>query len=173
MLYSLVHTTVQPGAEANAHPGGTMGESDVTDNAREQLIEVLAATLSATLSASPPAGDQALAATPHETVAVSAGHNWAQHLATGAVNGETPELLSVLSELGFDPHLLPAPPASDATIELRACPFRAAARQHPEIICEVHRGLVDELLTPEQRARGVRLLPFVGPNLCAIGVPPN
>src|SRR6185437_14363636 len=71
----------------------------------------------------------------------------------------------MFDDLGFDPELAGDP--RDRQIRLRACPFRAAARANPEVVCSVHRGLMrgtlDRLGTPQTT---VRLLPFVEPDLC-------
>lgn len=149
------------------------------ERSREQLIEVLAAAL---------AGQGAAEAA---RTAERAGGEWARALANAAAGGQVnaagvkanaagikvnaagaeehggadAALERVLAELGFEPER-----AGDE-IQLRACPFREAARQYPEVVCSVHRGLVNEMLSAEQRARGVRLLPFVQPEVCAIGVP--
>lgn len=151
-------------AESN-EPG-----TERVDTAREQLITVLASALSAqnhTVAPDGVAGDADLVtASSPSNQAVAAGRTWARNLT--AVTHQThyaSQLLEVLTELGFDPA-----PEGDA-IELRACPFRDAARQHPEVICAVHRGMVDELLTTDMKQRGVRLLPFVQPNLCMIADP--
>lgn len=140
------------------NPAAEIGRDE---RSREQLIEVLAAAL---------AGQGAAEAAQK---AERAGREWARALA-GVESAGQPgteaaaadaALERVLTELGF------APERTGDEIELRACPFRDAARQHPEVVCSVHRGLVNELLSAEQRARGVRLLPFVQPEVCAIGVP--
>lgn len=66
-------------------------------------------------------------------------------------------LLGVLDRLGFDPLV------DEHDIRLRACPFRASARVHPEVVCSVHQGLVEQLSDTT-----VTLLPFVEPELCLI-----
>lgn len=123
------------------------------DDSRGQLIEVLAGALA---SRAADAQDRS----------VDAGRGWAH-----ALLAEQPDpsdgptaLLGVLDQLGFDPQ-----PDGD-TIQLRACPFRDAAREHPEVVCAVHRGLVQEILETSGTPDGQRavLLPFVQPELCLI-----
>jgi predicted ArsR family transcriptional regulator len=46
-----------------------------------------------------------------------------------------------LDELGFDPALVPT--ASGATIGFGYCPFRDLAESHPDLVCGLHRGLVE------------------------------
>jgi predicted ArsR family transcriptional regulator len=119
-------------------------------DSRGQLIEVLAGAL-----AGRPADAQ--------DRSVDAGRGWATALLAEQptpADGPT-ALLDVLDRLGF------APEPDGDTIRLRACPFRDAAREHPEVVCAVHRGLVEEILGPPARAR---LLPFVQPELCLISL---
>ncbi|HET8779090.1 MAG TPA: transcriptional regulator, partial [Agromyces sp.] len=72
-------------------------------------------------------------------------------------------LVQVLDDLGFEPV-----PVDESTIELRACPFRTSAREHPQVVCSVHRGLVEEILEQRGPDRHPKLLPFVEPELCLI-----
>jgi predicted ArsR family transcriptional regulator len=132
-------------------------------DAREQLIEVLARALGDTVSG---------ANTTASPVAVRAGERWADELAAPAQPGESAEpadtvgdLMGVLDSLGFEPEL------GDGEILMRACPFRAAARDRPEVVCAVHRGLIDRMLggTADPQG-GSRLHPFVEPELCTVTV---
>ena len=50
-------------------------------------------------------------------------------------------LNSVLAELGFDPATVDDGTA--ATIAFTHCPFRDVAEAHPEVVCHLHRGLVE------------------------------
>ncbi|MDL9980678.1 helix-turn-helix transcriptional regulator [Microbacterium sp. ASV49] len=86
----------------------------------------------------------------------AAGRAWASGLpeATG--------LPAVLERLGF------APAHEDAGIRLRACPFADAARAHPGIVCEVHRGIIDRVL--EGSTARAELVPFAGPEGCFVAL---
>lgn len=120
---------------------------------REQLIEALAGAL-----ADGNADDG-------RSRAITAGRGWARALLAGRSGPPDPRsrLLEVLDGLGFDPA-----PDGDA-VQLRGCPFRDAARRHPQVVCSVHLGLVQELLESDGGVpRDVRLLPFVQPDLCVI-----
>ncbi|WP_445154721.1 helix-turn-helix transcriptional regulator [Arthrobacter sp. Hor0625] len=124
------------------------------EDSREQLIEVLAGALA------------------HSDVdqgrsrAVSAGRSWARGLVPDHADtvDRRKGLLEVLGSLGFDPE-----PDGDV-IQLRGCPFRDAARRHPQVVCSAHLGLVQQLLDGDAPS-DVSLLPFVQPNLCLITVP--
>lgn len=88
-------------------------------------------------------------------------------------------LLAVLTEIGFDPQLEPAPahpgqsgrtaadPESGAKVLLRHCPFLEVAEHHRDVVCSLHLGLMQgalaELRTP---LTADRLDPFVEPSLC-------
>lgn len=70
----------------------------------------------------------------------------------------------IFADMGFDPQL--AGDETDRQIRLRACPFRAAARANPEVVCSVHLGLLRGTLTRLGAPSTARLLPFVEPELC-------
>lgn len=118
------------------------------DDAREQLIQVLAAALDRR-------DDTA-------TDSLRAGRSWAEAFDAPDPNDPVPSLLKILDRLGFDPE----PDAE--IIRLRACPFRDAARAHPDVVCSVHRGLIDRLL--DDTSTQARLLPFAEPQLCLIAL---
>jgi predicted ArsR family transcriptional regulator len=124
-------------------PAGPVRDED----SREQLIRVLATAL---------AGQD-----DHTAAAVRAGRRWAAGVVPAA---ESPVagLVEVLDRLGFDPDL------EGSQIRLRSCPFRDAAREHPEVICAVHRGLVEQLL--DRAVPQAQLLPFVEPELCVVAL---
>jgi predicted ArsR family transcriptional regulator len=126
------------------------------EGSREQLIEVLAGALARSDV------DQG------RSRAISAGRAWARGLVpehSGSVDRRS-GLLEVLDRLGFDPA-----PDGDV-VQLRGCPFRDAARRHPQIVCSAHLGLVQQLLDGDGGSpQDVRLLPFVQPNLCVITLP--
>lgn len=72
-------------------------------------------------------------------------------------------LFDVLDELGFAPE--PDPDAPGVT-RLLACPILASAREHPEVICAIHQGLVQGTLGHDR----VRLLPFAEIGACRLHV---
>ncbi len=120
------------------------------ENVREQLIEVLATALAHDGDASPEA--------------LRAGRRWAGSFDTLDPQDPVPGLVDVLSRLGFGPE--PDPGAS--TIALRSCPFREAARAHPDVVCAVHRGLIDQLC--EGTGHRAELIPFIAPDRCTVSV---
>ncbi|MDO8106706.1 helix-turn-helix domain-containing protein [Isoptericola sp. b441] len=95
----------------------------------------------------------------------TAGRRWGEELTVP--DGEAREVLTTATAaLGFDPEEAPA------GLRLRACPFRDAARHHPEVVCQVHLGLLQGLAT---RAPGgdrleIGLVPFAEPGACLLTV---
>lgn len=91
-----------------------------------------------------------------------AGRRWADDIDSSG--HDRAGLTEVLEHLGF------APEDDLDTIRLRSCPFRDAARAHPEIVCSVHRGLLERIVQNSDGASDLRigLLPFVEPELCLV-----
>jgi predicted ArsR family transcriptional regulator len=121
-----------------------------TGRARDRMIEALA---------------DAAAADDRAAAPIAAGNRWAEQLP--APTGTPAEAISdTFARLGFAPEL------DGGTVRLYACPFRDAARQHPEVVCRVHLGLAQGLAhrTPEGDDVRVGLQPFVGPELCVLSL---
>ncbi|MBX3194609.1 MAG: helix-turn-helix domain-containing protein [Microbacteriaceae bacterium] len=120
-------------------------------DSREKLIEVLASAMADNAD-----GVQE---------SLRAGRRWADGLG-GADAGKSGEpvsgLVGALDRLGFGPD----PQPDTGVIRLHDCPFRSAAREHPEIVCNVHRGLVERLL--EGSDARPQLIPFAEPGLCLV-----
>ncbi len=110
------------------------------------------------------------------------GRSWgsglaARHAAEGGGVGRPPvgRVVGLLDRLGFSPEVEPRPgPGSGPTVLLRTCPLLDAARRHPDVVCQVHLGLVAGALeADEQPADGLRLLPFARPGACELALPPT
>ena len=52
-------------------------------------------------------------------------------------------LVAELDELGFDPTVAGSDDGECAVVGFAHCPFRALAEEHPEVVCALHRGLVE------------------------------
>lgn len=129
-----------------------------SDEGHRQLAEVLADALS-----SDPDGGRARA--------VAAGERWADASSDGLEpqpDGDVvAPLVAVLDRLGFEPALRGE--GDDRVIDLLACPFRDTAAAHPEVVCSVHRGLIQRTVsTYGHDGDEAGLLPFVEPELCVI-----
>jgi predicted ArsR family transcriptional regulator len=120
------------------------------EQAREQLILALAEVIAAD---GPDVRERAL----------DAGQRWATSL-NSSVAGAKGAITDVFARLGFDPE------PGEGVIRLRACPFRGAARAHPDVVCRVHLGLARRLAAryDDGAALEVGLLPFTAPNECLI-----
>lgn len=126
------------------------------DDAHRQLIDVLAGALD------DDAEDGSARAT-------TAGKQWADSLAqeipTPTDADTLDPLMQIMVRLGFDPKI------NDGgdLIQLLACPFRQTARNHPSVVCAVHRGLIERTLDNMGHDPGEATLhPFVQQELCTI-----
>ena len=96
------------------------------------------------------------------------GREWGRRLAGASGKGGRAEVLALLARGGFGPELS----TDGATVALRRCPLLEAARAHPDVVCQVHQGMVQGLL--EARGvdpTGVRLRPFAEPGACLLELP--
>lgn len=85
--------------------------------------------------------------------------------ADGAAGRQLAALELHLLDLGFDPE--PDGPAS--CVHLRACPYLRLAGEETDLMCEVHLGLVRDVLKQEGGpVVATELEPFVGPDHCRL-----
>lgn len=83
-------------------------------------------------------------------------------------------ITAVFNRMGFGPEPAPVQQSSGGnqqTIRLHSCPVRDLARDHPEVACALHRGLLQGLAGPTKPVGSaprmqVELEPFVEPELC-------
>lgn len=70
-----------------------------------------------------------------------------------------------LSSLGYQPLTDDEP----TRIRLYQCPLRAEGQALSPLVCQMHRGMLDEVLSTLSNGRvGVVLTPFAGPSYCAV-----
>jgi predicted ArsR family transcriptional regulator len=102
---------------------------------------------------------EALAGGPDgEARAYETGVRWGRHLHEAEPDATVVELLD---REGF------AAERHGDRIEMRRCPFYALAEGAPQVICTLHRGIVDGALEEAGTDQSVeRLDPFVEPGLC-------
>lgn len=106
--------------------------------------------------------------------ALAAGRAWGAKLDADERRVETLDdakdvTIGLLSELGFAPERdAGVDDGEHVVIRMTGCPLRDLARTHTEVVCAVHRGLIEEVLdrSGERGAVNVRLSPFVAPELC-------
>lgn len=137
------------------------------------VVPAAAATLATVLAAQ-------LAGRPEARAeGVAAGRVWAHGLrgreqsAGGDRQRHTPSAVrgrvaTTLAETGF----VVEPDADDATLlRLTGCPLLEAAREHPDVVCSVHLGLVQGLLDDAgDTGTAARLLPFAARDACLLNL---
>jgi predicted ArsR family transcriptional regulator len=93
-----------------------------------------------------------------ETRAYEAGRRWGRHLQQAEPGAGIADLLD---REGF------AAEQHGDRLEMRRCPFYALAESSPQVICTLHRGIVEGALEEAGSDQTVeRLDPFVEPGLC-------
>ncbi|NYF98458.1 helix-turn-helix domain-containing protein [Janibacter cremeus] len=94
------------------------------------------------------------------------GRAWGERLATpGATVSEREHLDTTLADLGF------GPVRDGATVRLTTCPLLDLAVENPDVICQVHLGLVDGTLERGDDDEPAELTPFAEPGACLLRVP--
>lgn len=109
-------------------------------------------------------------------LAGAAGRAWAAQLGDRASARSRKQavnrLTGLLTELGFAPQNR-ANAAGVGEIALRHCPFLELARTHRDVVCPVHLGLMQGLMTLWKAPITVDALdPFVEPDLCVAHLSP-
>jgi predicted ArsR family transcriptional regulator len=101
-----------------------------------------------------------------------AGHRDPGPTVAAATLGEAAVRVNVVfAEVGFDPELVRD--SETLQIRLHACPFRAVAVTHPEVVCSIHLGLLRRTLADVGAPpHSVALQPFVQPHLCLARIAP-
>ena len=89
--------------------------------------------------------------------AYDAGVRWGRDLQAAEPGAS---IIELLDRQGFDAA------ARGSSIEMRRCPFAALAREAPQVICTLHRGVIDGALAAAGDGHVERLDPFVEPGLC-------
>jgi len=141
---------------------GGPGAPDAPGGRRQyRLLSVMLASLIAGTMPEPAAAAEA------------AGREWGAYLAEKTppfqrlTAGEAvAKLTGIMRELGFEPHAA-AEDDGQYRLELRQCPFLEVAREHRDVICALHLGLMRgafDLMRAPVTADG--LAPFAEPGLC-------
>lgn len=98
-------------------------------------------------------------------VATAAGRSWGATLrdeAPGSLSG-VQAVTAFLDEMGFEP--VSQAPAAPGEVHLFNCPFRELADAHEDVVCAVHRGLLEGMVDDN-----VTLEPFTTPAICTVRV---
>lgn len=97
--------------------------------------------------------------------AIAAGERWGQDLAESVPPADDvlDQVVTLLDELGFSPDRL------EDRVRLRSCPMLDVAKQHPDVVCGVHLGMVRGILkTAGADPERAELLAFYDPDACHI-----
>lgn len=111
-----------------------------------------------------------------EAAGVAAGRAWGARMDVPdqpvTTLREVRELaVSLMSELGFAPERDSSRDTEDqVVIPMTACPLRDLARTHSEVVCGVHRGMLEELLNRDGVGDTVQvaLTPFISDEVCEL-----
>lgn len=115
--------------------------------------------------------------------ALAAGTRWGRHLAQAPsgmrarrrpadASAATRDLVAMLNDVGFQPEARTL--RHERQILLHHCPFRETAMEHEEVVCAVHLGLMQGMLTElDAPIVADRLDPFVEPSLCIAHLRPK
>lgn len=107
-----------------------------------------------------------------ERAARRAGEAWGRYLADRPlpfrrtdVNVAMRQLTRTLDDIGFAPETVDT--GEEQQVLLHHCPFRETAEEHREVVCSIHLGLMQGVLSElNAPVAAERLDPFVEPNLC-------
>ena len=158
---------------SDPQPRDRPGRPRLAYRATAQATDLEAATPGYRFLAQMLAGYLSSSADDPSGVALGIGAAWGRHLVERPApfeqldTGEGIErLVRLLDEFGFEPELAVAA-GTQPRIALRRCPFLDVAREHQDVVCAIHlglmRGALDELdVTVEATA----LHPFVDPDRC-------
>lgn len=108
--------------------------------------------------------------------ATDVGERWGRTMAadvppTPTATDAVDRLVMLLDHAGFAPE---RPAGAGDPIRLRHCPFGPLAREHQDVVCGVHLGLMRGALRElGEMVDGVRLEPFVTPDLCVAHLDPH
>jgi predicted ArsR family transcriptional regulator len=164
-------TPGRPRLSFAARPGTVPGPED----SYQTLAGILAAAIGAGTAAP-------------GVAAADIGERWGQDAVRAGGDGVDPlgetgvleRVVGLLDDVGFAPTVGDAhggeglAAGGSTVIELHRCPFATVAREHRDVVCGVHlgllRGALSELGAPPT---SVRLEPFVRPDLCLATLTPQ
>jgi predicted ArsR family transcriptional regulator len=103
---------------------------------------------------------------------IEAGRAWGRYLTERTApfhriqaDDALARLNGTLADIGFDPE--PAGTGPQRQIRLHHCPFREVAKNHRDVVCSIHLGLMQGALSEMSAPVSAdRLEPFVQPGLC-------
>ncbi len=102
--------------------------------------------------------------------AVDAGLAWgeqvkAELVAVDPTREPLGRLVDGMAWLGYEPQLVNDP---EPVLNLRPCPYARIANGDPDIVCQLHLGLMRGILGPDQPWEVVSIEPWSGPTTCRV-----
>ncbi len=102
------------------------------------------------------------------TLARQAGRAWGDELRAEAVRADPTQtaigrVMACMAGLGYDPEM-----EGDSMVVLRPCPFAEVAGEDPEVVCQLHLGLIRGLLGTDQPLRVREIRPWVSETRCEV-----
>jgi predicted ArsR family transcriptional regulator len=79
-------------------------------------------------------------------------------------------LVAELDRLGFDPLVSDGTGDDDAIVAFGHCPFREVAETHPELVCSLHRGLVEGFIEQMADAEVASFCTLVDRTPCQVAI---
>lgn len=103
-------------------------------------------------------------------LARDAGRAWGDELRadlheTAPHDAPLQRLVGCMAELGYQPHLEAGDPP---LLVLTPCPYQALADEDPDVVCQLHLGLIDGVLGPDQPLTVHQIRPWVTPERCEV-----
>lgn len=156
-------------ATREPHPQATPGRPSMAYRARndspsgQRRYRLLAEMLTSMIAVAIPRPDDA---------AAEAGREWGRYITEQPppfqrldARQTIEKLTAALEEFGFAPETMAE--GNGRQLRLHQCPFREVAKQHQNVVCALHLGLMQGVLA-ELRAPFTtdRLLPFAEPGVC-------
>lgn len=121
------------------------------------------------------AADVAQTARGRANRAENIGRQWAEQViplpappGTSTPEDAAEQVSGIFGRLGFAPEM--GTVNGGPQISLHACPFRAVAREQPDVVCAIHLGLLRGSLERLGTRASSRLHPFVEQELCLVEV---
>lgn len=110
------------------------------------------------------------------------GRAWAQALPGPTTDDDADRwVLDLLRRLGFSPRRSPASSSHQTEaeaasperelVELRTCPLLEVATEFPDVVCEVHHGLLAAAHASAGGVEGIELVAFAAPGACHVYLP--
>lgn len=94
------------------------------------------------------------------------GRTWGRELASDAVSDARGRVVADLRRVGFAPVA-----ESEESFALTRCPLLDAAREYPEVTCQLHLGLIRGILGDDDQVGNPILVPFARRGSCTLRLP--